>query len=178
MKLRVEEITAEEGTASFCAEPEPINERLDAGRVHDFRLKGALAVDARYYRAGSDLYFGGRIRGRFEGVCARCLEAFPLDLDRETAFVLARRREIEAEKELSADDLALSFYEGEEIDLDPLFAEQALLALPSRALCREDCRGLCPHCGGNRNQRECECGERDLDPRLAVLRALAAERPS
>ena len=82
------------------------------------------------------------------------------------------------ERQLSEDDLALSFYSGEEIDLAPLFTEQVILTLPTRALCREDCKGLCPRCGVNRNHETCECVEREPDPRLAVLRNLRVERSS
>jgi DUF177 domain-containing protein len=60
--------------------------------------------------------------------------------------------------------------------LTPLVREQVLLALTDRPLCREDCRGLCPQCGANLNEKVCGCAVEKLDPRLSVLRALKGGR--
>jgi uncharacterized protein len=49
---------------------------------------------------------------------------------------------------------------------------ETTLALPMKPLCRDDCRGLCPVCGGNRNLVACACAQRTPDPRLAVLKDL------
>ena len=65
-----------------------------------------------------------------------------------------------------------SFYEGETVDCDPLIYEQIVLQIPMKALCREDCRGLCPRCGANLNLSSCSCPDRDVDERLAVLKKL------
>ena len=73
---------------------------------------------------------------------------------------------------LTADDLALSYYRGEEIDLSPLVREQTILALPTRPLCDPECRGLCPRCGASRNEEDCGCVVDAGDPRLAVFRSL------
>jgi uncharacterized protein len=178
MKVRVDQITDEVKHAAFSEPAEGINSRLAHGDVLDFRLLAPLSVDTTYYRAGDDLFFSGRIKGSFEGTCARCLEPFSVDMDQPAQFVLTPAPTGAPDGELSADDLALSFYTGEEIDLSPLFTEQAILSLPTRALCREDCRGLCPECGVNRNHETCVCAEPEPDPRFAVLRNLRVERSS
>jgi len=77
---------------------------------------------------------------------------------------------------LRAEDLEFSLYEGEEVDLGPLIREQVLLALPTRPLCRDDCRGLCPQCGINLNHAECGCRVETFDPRLEALRSLKLRR--
>ena len=77
---------------------------------------------------------------------------------------------------LRTEDLEFSLYDGDQIDLAPLVAEQLILALPSRALCREDCQGLCPSCGTNLNLHQCGCAQQARDPRLAVLRPPKVER--
>jgi len=59
-----------------------------------------------------------------------------------------------------------------EVDLTPLVHEQTMLALPTRPLCRETCRGLCSRCGANLNAGPCDCQEVPADGRLAVLHAL------
>jgi uncharacterized protein len=71
--------------------------------------------------------------------------------------------------ELQAEDLILSAYEGDAVDLDEVVREQLLLALPSRHLCREDCQGLCQKCGANLNDGHCSCEQGEVDPRWAAL---------
>ena len=89
------------------------------------------------------------------------------------AVVLTPRSADVAKARLTPDDLSLSTYEGEEIDLAPLVHEQAILALPTIPLCAEGCRGLCPRCGADLNAGPCGCPPPAPDPRLAPLRALA-----
>jgi DUF177 domain-containing protein len=175
MKLRVEKITEEPQESEFSEPYEEVNARLDTG-AHDFRLTKALAVRLTYYRAADDLVFRGNVRTSVEGTCARCLETFPLDLEAPLDVVLTPPPTGARASELQVDDLSLSTYTGDEIDLAPLAMEQAILALPTRALCRDDCRGLCPKCGVNRNLESCDCTDRAPDPRLAVLRGLKVER--
>lgn len=55
------------------------------------------------------------------------------------------------------------------VDLDVLSANDLIPELPTRTLCREDCKGLCPICGGDCNQTQCGCEEHQTDPRLAAL---------
>lgn len=59
--------------------------------------------------------------------------------------------------------------EGDEIELDSLLQEDFLLAMPTFPLCEEDCKGLCPTCGVNRNEVACSCKNERVDPRLAGL---------
>jgi len=169
MKLRVDRITDETSESSFQAPIDELNQQLDRGGAHDFRLVQALAVEVRYYRAGDELYFEGHCDTVVEGVCARCLETFSLPLASPFEFVLTRAQPNEATQELHSEDLAFSVYTGDEIDLAPLVGEQAILALPTRAVCREDCRGLCPVCGADLNSEACGCKTVAPDPRLAIL---------
>lgn len=171
MKLRVERITEEAQACDFAEAFDGINQRLDNG-AHDFRLVAPLVAHLTYYRAAADLFFDGSLTIRAEGVCARCLETFSLALDVPCSFALTPAKQEAGKAELHPDDLTLSTYAGDEIDLAPLVEEQTILALPTRALCREDCRGLCATCGRNRNLDSCECRSGEPDPRLAVLRGL------
>ena len=59
--------------------------------------------------------------------------------------------------------------EGGRAELDVIASEQIYLNLPLKPLCREDCQGLCPTCGANRNRLKCGCRSEELDPRLAPL---------
>jgi uncharacterized protein len=63
--------------------------------------------------------------------------------------------------------------DGDDLDLEPLVHDAVLLELPQAPLCREDCAGLCPECGANRNEGECGCRP-EPDPRWATLDVLRA----
>ena len=58
------------------------------------------------------------------------------------------------------------------VDLDAPVTADILLSLPSKHLCREDCKGLCPKCGKNLNEGECGCDKRDIDPRWEALKGI------
>ena len=94
--------------------------------------------------------------------CTRCLQEFdtPLRARFELTFVREAplvHDEADEEIELSADDLGLIEVPGDEIDLRQPIAEQLILALPIKALCREDCKGLCSQCGADLNLEPCGC---------------------
>ncbi|HZO82924.1 MAG TPA: DUF177 domain-containing protein [Candidatus Binataceae bacterium] len=177
MRLRVDEITAEARRISFAEPEDEVNRRLGEGPVHEYRVGGPIAVTLSYYRAGMELFFEGELSASMVAACARCAEEFSAPSARPFRFVLAPRAGgDDGDGRLRSEDLEFSLYQGEEIDLAPLITEQLILALPSRALCREDCQGLCPRCGTNLNLYRCGCESEALDPRLAVLRALKVER--
>ena len=172
MKIRVEEIKDTEKDAAFVEEVSEINEALARTGAVDYQLQGAVPVNVRYYRSGADLFFRGEFTGRVAGTCARCLDDYPFSLHREFTFVLKPQAEQAADEELREEDVSLSFYQGDEVDLSPLVREAMILSLPTVPLCSDECRGLCSHCGANRNVGPCGCHEDWVDPRLAVLRSL------
>jgi uncharacterized protein len=106
--------------------------------------------------------------------CDRCLRAiaFPVAASFDVDYVPASKYAAEPAAELLDDDLAVAVFDGEAIDIDDLVREQVILALPSRALCREDCKGLCPVCGIDKNLKGCECESQPVDPRWAALNNL------
>jgi uncharacterized protein len=177
VRLRIDEITAEAREVSFLQSEDEVNRRLAQGPVHEFRVGGAIAVDLSYYRAGMELFFEGRLSAPMVASCARCAEEFSAPNARPFRFVLAPRAAGDNDDgRLRTEDLEFSLYDGDQIDLAPLVSEQLILALPSRALCREDCQGLCPSCGINLNLRNCDCEQPARDPRLALVRTLKLER--
>lgn len=58
------------------------------------------------------------------------------------------------------------------LDLDELASSDIILELPSKVLCKEDCKGLCPTCGVNLNEQSCNCTQKRIDPRLEILSKL------
>ena len=74
---------------------------------------------------------------------------------------------------MTPDDLrVMAVFDGEGIELDDLVREELLLSVPVNVLCREDCRGLCPACGIDRNLSECQCQTDEVDSRWAKLKEL------
>ena len=62
--------------------------------------------------------------------------------------------------------------EDKKFDMLPVVEEEIMLEMPSRTLCKEDCRGLCQKCGKNLNEGDCDCDKKEVDPRLAILKTL------
>ena len=98
----------------------------------------------------------------FEGACDRCAAPVTRPEQVPLRHVLVTSLNGEAD-----DDLVV--VSDERLRLDELVQEDLLLALPSKILCRPDCRGLCPQCGCNLNAGLCGCRTQTVDPRLALL---------
>jgi uncharacterized protein len=95
-----------------------------------------------------------------------------VDAALDLRYLPASERSSDDEKQVAEEDVDISYYEDDQIDLSDLLREQFYLALPMKPLCRDDCRGLCPQCGVNRNTGTCDCGPGWEDPRLAPLKGL------
>jgi uncharacterized protein len=178
MKIPIDDIPQSPKEISFAERIEELNEIYAKGPARDFCFPPFLSVTLVFYRSGRELFFHGRFEGVVDARCSRCLSDFSFKLERQFDFVLvpAPGPAARGAEELSRADLGLSFYSGEEIDLTPLIIEQVLLALPTRPLCSEDCRGLCGGCGADLNREACACSAAAGDPRMAVFRTLKVGR--
>ena len=119
-----------------------------------------------------DIRLNGELSTRLELVCARCLEPIAQDIKREFDL-LYRPQGADAgkpEAPVSGTEAEVSYYTGEGLLLEDVLREQVLLAVPLKVICREDCKGLCPHCGKNLNQEQCSCAEPLEDPRWSALK--------
>ena len=116
----------------------------------------------------------GDLDTRVEMVCARCLEPVTEDVARDFDLFYRPIASMTREEEdrLKLDDTEIAFFEGEGLFLTDVLAEQVLLALPMKAICRSDCRGLCAQCGVDLNNEECRCEVHVADPRTAPLARL------
>ena len=178
MKIPVDEIPQSPKEITFSENIEELNEIYRRSNSPDFGFPPFLEVELAYYRSGSDIFFDGSFRSEISGRCGRCLENYSFTLDNSFAFVLTPRpaKWERGAEELHRDDLGLSYYSTDEINLAPLIAEQVMLALPTRPLCAEDCRGLCKGCGANLNRESCDCSHETGDPRMAIFRTLKVGR--
>ncbi len=119
-----------------------------------------------------------RIQGRYSveitTQCDRCLGSARFAL--EAGFDLFYRpvTDIAREEEVAIDEgeAEIGFYENGGIELEEILREQVLLALPMQRVCSEVCKGICPVCGKNRNETECDCKVEQVSDRWGALRKL------
>jgi uncharacterized protein len=162
-------------------EDEPIrfDERLqlEPERLDTSQVMGTVSVQVSgVVRALGETF---HIHGSYEAVgsltCGRCLEPVPWQVAEEftAEYRTAASHPADDEIELEANDLEVGFLTESVLDLADVAAEQVLLALPIRIVCDDDCAGLCPQCGANRNvANACTC-EPEMDPRWQALRDVA-----
>lgn len=121
----------------------------------DYRLVEPLVFQGQLQAAGDGvLTLVGRLTTVYEGICARCLVLVRNLLDvpvREVFRPVAMTDDGETEDSYR--------YEGFAVDIMPAIRDNLVLALPQRLICREECRGLCPDCGGNLNEQACHCAD-------------------
>ncbi len=127
---------------------------------------GGVHVVGRLSAAGHGrFFFSGSLAGTVTSTCRRCLVDVQLAVSEPLQLLFAEAGLDEADE----DDVVLIPAGARELDLRPAVREEWLLAVPAFALCRDDCRGLCPTCGADRNTDACNCAP-ELDARWAGLR--------
>ncbi len=128
---------------------------------------------------GRGLFANGSFVAEGQAVCDRCSEPVTVTFEREFRTTLVPRDQEPSGAtniELHEDDLDVGFYDGAGIEVNDIFWEQVALALPVKVLCSEECRGVCPVCGGNRNREECRCTEEKRSTPFDILKKLKAEK--
>jgi uncharacterized protein len=140
----------------------------------EVRLVEAGEVSGRVRRAGKEVELRGQLHAKLEVVCGRCLKPVELPISREFTerFVRAVSWAAEEQHELREEDLNIAVFDGKAIELDDLVREELLLAVPANVLCSQDCKGLCPICGVDRNLNDCQCENDEIDSRWQGLEHL------
>ena len=153
----------------------------------DFRVVEPVHLMLDVKKNGNRVHMTGRVVAALEVPCSRCLEHYriPIDAHVDLTFYPATDPLATAKPartspksddadgdEVQEDDLGVSFYADDSIDLELIMREQFYLALPMKPLCTPDCKGLCSICGVNRNRDTCSCESTWVDPRFDALRSL------
>jgi uncharacterized protein len=191
MQLRVDRLTETPG---------PLSHRVDApwwtawchatdaeAEVREIFV-GELVFDGTAWVKGSDLFFEGNFSAELDTECARCLKRYRQPLRESYRLRLEplkdrKPTDPECEETLGrhgmwlSEDLEAGFYRGKEIDLALFYAEVVALAIPVQPVCKQDCDGLCPHCGIDRSQTRCECVDTKPDSPFAALSVLKGSQP-
>jgi uncharacterized protein len=134
----------------------------------------SCSVEVEVDKSDGSIVVRGRVEANVLMDCARCLEPVHQSVVQSFALVLrlVRGGEVSGPEAESGDDFIVLPEHTEEFDLLPIVRERIILALPLKPLCREDCRGLCPRCGANRNTESCDCTDERQDERWSQLRKL------
>ncbi|MGC9222854.1 MAG: YceD family protein [Terracidiphilus sp.] len=153
------------GAIDYGEEAEQTGPLTTSGRaevIHEHRGPKDVVADIR---------LKGGFTGKFQILCARCLE--PVEIPVSAEFDLVFRpigADADApERSITASETEIGYYQEDSLLLEDVLREQVLLSLPARTLCKPDCKGLCPHCGANRNLQPCSCEEGTNDPRWKAL---------
>lgn len=179
MLIRVDEIPDAGRFLHFHWDDARLRRFLPEDDPFEFRLIRPLNVDLEIQIRTDHIHVAGTIKGTLQVNCHRCLQPVPWPLDEKVAVFLVEEeaRESSEEIELEAKDLDYEFFDGMVIDVDALVVEQLFLALPVKILCSDHCRGLCPHCGVNRNEESCDCDKKTADSPFAALATIKVGLP-
>lgn len=169
--MRVELASLERHGGKFAHNYHPGELDLDEERV---TLLAPPRVTGRVQQSDLKVTVKGEAAAELQLECDRCLKSLsvPVSSSFEVEYVTPDTYQADSAAELLDEDLSLSVFNGEVLDIDELVREQLLLELPAQILCQQECKGLCPECGGDRNDADCKCEEAQIDPRWAGLKEI------
>jgi len=161
--------------------------RSSIGSVRDYEVSEIADVTGdgngslvrgkvRLMRTDRGILVEGILDTDVELSCSRCLSLFdcPLTLNIEEEYFPTMDVVSGASLPLPEEIGCFTIDEHHVLDLTEAIRQCALLAIPMKPLCREDCAGLCPDCGHNLNQGPCNCPPQGADPRWSELSRLAS----
>jgi uncharacterized protein len=169
MRIELENLEGGKGDFAHVYNPDdlnPVDERV--------KLSAPATVNGKIRLAGKEVFVNGHVDARAQVECDRCLKPIelPVSADFELEYIPDSEYESSAVAELTEAEMSVAVFDGDAIDVDEIVKEQILLGVPTRMLCREDCKGICPECGTDRNTGECNCETIEIDPRWAALKNL------
>jgi len=164
--------------------PIEFDEKVLPGRIDlgaDLRQRGPLAARGRAqlveehhgkHKLIRDIRLKGELSASLEIACARCLAPVVQDVEREFDLLYRPQGADAGQDELtiSVAEAEIGYYQGAGLLLEDVLREQVLLAVPLKAICREDCKGLCPQCGADLNLAQCSCQVPVGHPRWSALK--------
>ena len=163
MELKLHEI--DEGASRITLELPPESVGIDP---KDVQLTGPLRIGLTLDRRGDEIWIRGTIHAVALQQCSRCLTDFSQNLELEFEVFCAKLPSARtmSPKALDEEDGGVHFHDGHVLSIDSEIREVVLLGLPMRPLCREECAGLCPRCGEDRNLGACRCEPAQTGSRL------------
>ncbi len=152
MKLNVRHVPlGEVKEATFC-------ERFSDQSYYaqDIHFTDDVNVSVRYSFDGEAYIIMGDITAAYEQSCARCANAFVNKITIPFKNRFTKAGAFNADEDSADDDESYSFT-GESIDIETMVLDEIFLQIPMVSTCSDDCKGLCPNCGCNWNNSQCDC---------------------
>jgi uncharacterized protein len=130
----------------------------------------ALAIQ----KANDEYFCQGAVSANVRLVCSRCLGEFDSELHGRTDFIARSDKLAQSGRRMVPDDEDYVLMHGNDLraDVTDIVRQTMILALGMKPLCSERCKGLCPHCGVNLNERTCNCNQTQIDERWSGLKGL------
>ena len=153
MRIHIEQITEKGLVLDFAERAESFPVLAQMVQDGECEFLGPIRTRLRAVKIQNFVEVEGTVETQVKLTCGRCLEVFTTVATNEFALTYARQApdattESEPEDvELKTDDFGLIQFQGETIDLQEGIQEQVVMAFPLKALCKPDCKGLCPICG-------------------------------
>lgn len=178
VKIRLDEIK-EKGVTLSTEEPAEeypaLKAMQDAGEcvfLSPVKTQLTVAKEFDHVRARGEIGTSVRMS------CSRCLAEYDSAVHSSFTIFYTRASAVgqDEEVELAEEDLVSATYAGDEIDVAPEIAEQVIMEIPIKPLCREECRGLCGVCGADLNLAECGCDRGAAGFKFGALRDFKAEK--
>lgn len=140
------------------------NENKFSVAGEDINFSKPVKLDLNLAMVGDILMLEGNLETELILSCSRCLEGFNYALNVPISEKFTYNPDNKDEE--------IFFIDSDTIDITEIIQNNIITSLPMKKLCKEDCKGLCQHCGTNRNFSSCNCEDDDIDPRLAKLKDL------
>ena len=182
MEILIEQITGEGLVFEFKKSVENFPVLAEMVTNGECEFAAPIETIVRALRINDMVELDGDIETSVRLPCSRCLQPFKISLQSHFALTYMRRPTdgIEdsepQEVELSAEDMGIVYFQGEKINLKDTIQEQVVIEFPLRALCKQDCKGLCPKCGADLNENLCNCDRRSWPDKFAVLKNLKLDK--
>ena len=142
-------------------------------QIYGVKYRSLIKVELDVFRSDNVYYCTGHVKLDVKFECSRCLKFYSDSLEGQVDFSIRESAETEPYDRGGIPENQLIIPKGTpRIDIGDSIREALVLEVPLKPLCKDDCRGLCPQCGVNRNEQNCQCKVEATDPRWDGLREL------
>lgn len=164
MIVRVTDIPAEGLDLDYLLDAEALTLRASEGAAVDlthalpprYRFQDPVAAHFHFEREGSTVFLTAELSASLLAQCSRCIDEVIFPLEVPMSMVLKPGSKALSDVD-AGEDLSLGYYQNGELDPTELGSERLMISLPFTVVCNENCKGLCAHCGANRNTSSCSC---------------------
>lgn len=182
LRIPIDQITEDGLVLEFEETPKsfPVLSKMAANGECEFTTPINTAL--RVIQIDDMIEVEGAINASVRLPCGRCLKIFETALTSRFAVTYLHRDAGSRddtdpqEVELSTEEMNLIYFKGQEINLKEAIQEQVIMAFPLRALCKKNCKGLCPKCGLDLNGGDCKCDRNSFGQKFAALKKLRVDK--